>query len=102
MLPECHSPEEYRIMYAARRALARYADMEELIRVGAYSPGSDPETDAAARFFVAATRFLSQGRGATMRAEQSFAEVYKMLLEAGIDVPLLPDEAAETETGRPG
>lgn len=102
MLPDCHSAEEYSIMHAARRALARYADMEELIRVGAYTPGSDRETDAAARFFDAANAFLSQTRGATMRAEQSFAEMYRMLLEAGIDVPMTPGAAEETKTGRPG
>ncbi|TDE38892.1 FliI/YscN family ATPase [Antarcticimicrobium sediminis] len=101
MLPECHSAEEYRIMQAARRALARYSDMEELIRVGAYTPGSDPETDAAARFFSAANLFLAQTRGTTMRAEQSFADLYRMLLEAGIDVPIAPAPAAETKTGRP-
>ena len=106
MLPDCHSPEEYRIMHTARRALARYADMEELIRVGAYTPGSDPETDAAIRFFEAANQFLSQTRGATMRAEQSFAELYRMLLDAGIDVPAAgaegAEKAAQMQTGRPG
>ncbi len=89
-------------MHAARRALARYADMEELIRVGAYTPGSDPETDAAARFFETANQFLAQTRGETMRAEQSFAEMYRMLLEAGIDVPLEPVAPAKEETGHPG
>ena len=93
MLPECHSAEDYSIMNAARRALARYADMEELIRVGAYTPGSDRETDAALRFFEAANGFLAQTRGETMRAEQSFAELYRMLLEAGIDVPMQPAPA---------
>lgn len=100
MLPDCHSAEEYAIMHAARRALARYADMEDLIRVGAYKPGSDPETDAAARFFQAANGFLAQSRAETMRAEQSFAETYRMLLEAGIDVPL-PTRAARTSDSQP-
>lgn len=88
MLPDCHTPEEYRIMYEARRALARYSDMEDLIRVGAYKPGTDPETDAAARFFQTANAFLAQSRAETMPAEQSFAELYRMLLEAGLDVAL--------------
>lgn len=88
MLPGCHSSEEFTIMQAARRALARYADMEELIRVGAYKPGSDPETDAAIRLFRSLDDFLAQKRDDTLRAEQSFAEVYRMLLEAGIEVAL--------------
>ncbi|MCP9481067.1 flagellar protein export ATPase FliI [Shimia sp. CNT1-13L.2] len=88
MLPQCHSPEEYEVMSAARKALARYSDMEELIRVGAYRPGSDPELEAAERFFKAANAFLSQKRSEKMTPDQSFAEIYRLLLEAGIDDPL--------------
>lgn len=88
MLPQCHSPEEYEVMSAARKALARYSDMEELIRVGAYRPGSDPELEAAERFFKAANVFLSQKRSEKMTPDQSFAEIYRLLLEAGIDDPL--------------
>jgi flagellum-specific ATP synthase len=88
MLPQCHSPEEYEVMSAARKALARYSDMEELIRVGAYRPGSDPELEAAERFFKASNAFLSQKRSEKMTPDQSFAEIYRLLLEAGIDDPL--------------
>lgn len=88
MLPACHSDEEYAIMNEARRALARYADMEDLIRVGAYKPGTDPEVDAAMRFAKVAETFLSQRKSDTMMSDQSFAELYRMLLEAGIDVPI--------------
>ena len=88
MLPGCHSPEEYEITKAARKALGRYADMEDLIRLGAYKEGSDPSTDEAIRFFHAASPFLSQQRGDQMPANQSFAELYRMILEAGIADPL--------------
>jgi flagellum-specific ATP synthase len=88
MLPACHSEEEYIIMNEARRALARYADMEDLIRVGAYKPGADPEVDAAMRFAKVADAFLSQRKGDIMTPDQSFAELFRMLLEAGIDVPI--------------
>ncbi|MDK3016714.1 FliI/YscN family ATPase [Pseudodonghicola flavimaris] len=100
MLPDCHSPEEYAIMQAARRALARYADMEELIRVGAYRAGSDPETDAAATFFRSANAFLAQSRTETLAADQSFAELYRMLLEAGIEVALPAQAAAQPPAPR--
>ncbi|WP_372884231.1 FliI/YscN family ATPase [Shimia sp.] len=88
MLPDCHSPEEYEVMAAARRALARYADMEDLIRVGAYRVGSDPELEAAERFFKSANIFLSQKRGEKMPPDESFAELYRLLLESGVDDPL--------------
>lgn len=88
MLPGCHSPEEFEITKAARKALGRYADMEDLIRLGAYKEGSDARTDEAVRFFHAASPFLSQQRGEKMHANQSFAEMYRMILEAGIADPL--------------
>ena len=88
MLPGCHSPEEFEITKAARKALGRYADMEDLIRLGAYKEGSDPATDEAIRFFQTASPFLSQRRGEMTAASQSFAELYRMILEAGIEDPL--------------
>jgi flagellum-specific ATP synthase len=88
MLPGCHSPEEFEITKSARKALGRYADMEDLIRLGAYKPGSDPNTDESIKFFEAASPFLSQLRGECIPASQSFAEMYRMILEAGIEDPL--------------
>jgi flagellum-specific ATP synthase len=88
MLPDCHAPEEYEIIRTARRAFARYADMEDLIRLGAYRTGTDPETDAAVRFFDTARTFLNQGRGDRMTTDAAFGELYKLLLEAGIPDPL--------------
>lgn len=88
MLPGCHSPEEYEITKVARKALGRYADMEDLIRLGAYKSGSDPETDQAITFFQAASPFLSQSRGDKTPAAEGFADTYRMILESGIDDPL--------------
>jgi flagellum-specific ATP synthase len=88
MLPACHSPAEYAVLQAARRSLARHADMEELIRIGAYKSGSDEEVDAAIRFAGPADAFLSQRKGESMIADESFAEIYRMLSEAGIAVAL--------------
>lgn len=88
MLPDCHSPAEYAVLQSARRALATYADMEELIRIGAYKPGSDPATDAAIRFADPAGKLLSQRKGESMLADQSFAELYRLLSESGVEVEL--------------
>jgi flagellum-specific ATP synthase len=46
----------------ARRVLATYADMEELIRLGAYRAGSSAEVDEAIRLFPALDAFLAQGK----------------------------------------
>lgn len=94
MLPNCHSFEENQILNFSRRSLAKYADMEDLIRVGAYKPGSDAEIDAAIKFFQVADAFLGQAASEKSPAMNSFADLYRMLLEAGIDVPLEPPKAA--------
>lgn len=88
MLPECHANEENVIMNQAKKALARYTDMEDLIRVGAYRAGSDVETDTAVAFFSKVNTYLGQGKSEKIGSEEAFVEIYKMLLEAGIDVPL--------------
>jgi flagellum-specific ATP synthase len=84
MLPDCHSPEEYAVMIAARRALARFADMEDLIRIGAYRAGTDPGVDAAARFAERAEAYLTQGKRDATPSAEAFAGIAAMLAEAGI------------------
>lgn len=88
MLPDCHSGAEYAVLQAARRLLAKYYDMEELIRIGAYKPGTHPETDAAIRFFEPAEAFLSQRKHEAMHVNEAFAEIYRMLGEAGVQVEI--------------
>ena len=46
-LPHCLPAEDNALRLEARRVLSTYADMEELIRLGAYAPGASPEVDRA-------------------------------------------------------
>jgi flagellum-specific ATP synthase len=92
MLPDCHSPAEYAVMQAARKAMARYADMEELIRIGAYRAGSDPAIDAAVKFYDLAEAFLTQGKRESLTTDEAFAGIFRMLGEAGVKADL-PAEA---------
>lgn len=88
MLPDCHTDEEFAVFQTARRTLARYADMEELIRIGAYRHGADKEVDAAIRFFGPAEAFLAQKKEESMASEETFARLYQLLGEAGVEVPM--------------
>lgn len=94
MLPECHSDIEFPIMDAARRIMARHTDMEDLVRMGAYRNGTDPEVDMAIRFATPAEAFLSQSKGDSANSATAFAELYKMLDEAGCEVNL-PEHLAD-------
>ncbi|NMA60619.1 MAG: EscN/YscN/HrcN family type III secretion system ATPase, partial [Firmicutes bacterium] len=44
-----------------RAALATYRDAEDLINIGAYSSGSNPQIDMAISLYPEITKFLQQG-----------------------------------------
>ena len=48
--------------------MATYADMEELIRLGAYRPGSSAEVDEAIRLHQPLEAFLAQAQGRSHRS----------------------------------
>jgi flagellum-specific ATP synthase len=59
----------------ARQIMATYADMEELIRLGAYRVGTSPEVDEAIRLHPPLEAFLGQGK----EEATSLAEGYQRL-----------------------
>ncbi len=79
LMPMCHASEEMALVTRARAALALYAEMEELIRIGAYRPGADPETDEAIRVRPALEALLAQGRDESSDFKTCFA-----MLEAAL------------------
>jgi flagellum-specific ATP synthase len=60
-MPRVVSPEARATADEARQLLAAYQDAEDLIRVGAYEPGSNPETDRAIALHEGLRAFLQQG-----------------------------------------
>jgi flagellum-specific ATP synthase len=74
-LPGCNTDEENRLVTRARSILAAYADMAELIRLGAYRKGSDPIIDQAIAYSPRIETFLTQDR----RDRASLDEGYRAL-----------------------
>lgn len=62
LMPHCHAPPERELVTKAKALLARYADLEDLIRIGAYQRGADPEVDQAIALYPALEGFLAQKR----------------------------------------
>ena len=62
MMPHCNTPEENKIVLEARRLIAAYEDMAEMIRLGAYRRGSDATLDRAIALYPAFEAFLNQGK----------------------------------------
>lgn len=61
-MPRSCDPAFLPIVQRARQVMATYADMEELIRLGAYRPGSSPEVDEAIALHPDLEGFLGQGK----------------------------------------
>jgi flagellum-specific ATP synthase len=59
-MPGCNTAEEQAIVSRARAPLAVYEDMAELIRLGAYKRGTNPEVDAAMDLYPKIEAFLAQ------------------------------------------
>jgi flagellum-specific ATP synthase len=60
VMPRVVAPQARATADEARRLLAAYHGVEDLIRVGAYAPGSNPEVDRAVAVHDALNAFLQQ------------------------------------------
>jgi flagellum-specific ATP synthase len=78
-MPGCQTPPEREVVAHARQLLSAYANMEELIRIGAYRAGSDPQIDRAIELHDALEAFLAQDKDETMSLEASFARLAQLL-----------------------
>ncbi|MBI3451698.1 MAG: flagellum-specific ATP synthase FliI, partial [Rhodospirillales bacterium] len=72
-MPGCNTPEENEVVSRARVLLAQYDDMAEMIRLGAYRKGSDPQVDEAIHHQPALERFLAQGKDERADLQDGYA-----------------------------
>jgi flagellum-specific ATP synthase len=61
-MPRSCDPAYWDVVQRARQVMATYSDMEELIRLGAYRPGSSAEVDEAIALQPDLEAFLGQGK----------------------------------------
>jgi flagellum-specific ATP synthase len=80
-MPGCQQPHERGVVTAARQALSAYANMEELIRIGAYRAGSDPQIDRAIILNPALEEFLRQDKDEVTSLEESFERLAAIVFE---------------------
>ncbi len=71
-MPGCLLPHERDIVSRARQTMSAYANMEELIRIGAYRAGADPLIDRAIELNPALETFLGQDKDDATSLEASF------------------------------
>ncbi|MDX2238651.1 MAG: flagellar protein export ATPase FliI [Hyphomonadaceae bacterium] len=83
LMPMCHTPQQNALVAKARALMSLYANMEELIRIGAYRHGSDAELDEAIRLRAPLEAVLSQAREERATIEESFASLARALQGEG-------------------
>ena len=72
-VPGCNAAEENDLTRRARNILAVYADVADLVRLGAYRPGSDPQVDEAVQLAPRIETMLRQTRQERSTLAESFA-----------------------------
>ncbi|SMH62976.1 flagellar protein export ATPase FliI [Azospirillum agricola] len=82
-LPGCHSPDENRVVGRARALAATYDNMREMIRLGAYKRGTDPDTDAAMDLHPRLDAFLRQGKDDRTATPDTFTQLAALLPTTG-------------------
>jgi flagellum-specific ATP synthase len=67
------------VIMRARQVMATYADMEELIRLGAYRAGSSPEVDEAIRLHEPLEAFLRQAKEEVTSLGEAYLQLEQIL-----------------------
>lgn len=78
-LPDCNNEDQNRLVDHARRLMAAYDDMAELIRLGAYRQGSDPQVDEAIRLNQPLEDFIAQSKDERANLEQDYYALASVL-----------------------
>ncbi|GHB39500.1 flagellum-specific ATP synthase [Pseudovibrio japonicus] len=78
-MPRCVPEEALVILRRAKQLMSAYADMEELIRLGAYKEGADPLVDEAIAKNDALEAYLGQMKGEKTTIEDGYIQLANLL-----------------------
>jgi flagellum-specific ATP synthase len=78
-MPACVDPQFLPLIQRAKKLMATYSDMEELIRLGAYRRGSNPEVDEAIACHPLLEEFLKQQKHESCSLEEGYAQLAQVL-----------------------
>ena len=78
-MPKSADPAYLPIITRARQVMATYADMEELIRLGAYRAGSSAEVDEAIRLHEPLEAFLRQAKDEVSSLNEGYRQLEQIL-----------------------
>ncbi len=78
-MPGCNTAEESALVTRARRLMATYDNMAELIRLGAYRRGSDAEIDEAIHYHEPLEAFMAQRKGEPADLASGYMQLAEIL-----------------------
>jgi flagellum-specific ATP synthase len=78
-MPKSADPAFLSVITRARQVMATYADMEELIRLGAYRQGSSPEVDEAIKLHGPLESFLRQAKDEVTSLNEGYGQLGQIL-----------------------
>ena len=78
-MPKCNSEYENKVVNRARSLISQYTDMEDMIRIGAYKAGSDPQVDESIKYIDEINKFISQNYNEKETLKDSYAKLSKII-----------------------
>ena len=78
-MPQSADPAYLPVITRGRQVMATYADMEELIRLGAYRAGSSAEVDEAIRLHEPLESFLRQAKDEVTGLSEGYRRLEQIL-----------------------
>jgi flagellum-specific ATP synthase len=78
-MPRSANPDYLPVIMRGRQVMATYADMEELIRLGAYRAGSSAEVDEAIRLHDPLEAFLRQAKDEKSSLDDGYRQLAQIL-----------------------
>lgn len=60
LIPACNTDYQNALLLKAKKYLATYESMADMVRIGAYRAGSDPDVDLAIKYYPMIEQFLEQ------------------------------------------
>lgn len=80
-MPGCNTKEQNELVTRAKKILSTYEDMAEMIRLGAYRKGSDPDVDEAIKYFPKIEDFMRQLPEESSNLTECYAKLKEILAE---------------------
>ncbi|WP_163934511.1 flagellar protein export ATPase FliI [Paraferrimonas sp. SM1919] len=77
-MPLCCQPEHIDLVNYFRRLLGKYRQVQELIPLGGYQAGNDPELDLAVQQYPLLEQYVSQKMDQAVDAQQSLSELARL------------------------